>query len=971
VKISVASFKGEAPILADRLLPEGMASKAVNARMVSGDLDSYTDIGNPFQLAKAPVINAIWLMQGPAPDYWLQFNGSDLAYGSNVDVSLGTIPGDTTNRTFITGLAGGPQQTNLFYATDPSQQGSSAAGGYPYVTFPLGLNSPAAVPLVTAPSQPAGPTTTYQFAQEASVNSANIVAGGSGYVVGDTPGIGGGTLAPGFTTADGAAQLTVSSVDASGAITGVTLQTPGLYQNGLGPGCTSINQSGLSLPAATISLASTAGLPQAGSVAVTSSAGVQTVAYAGISGNSLTGCSGGSGTVANGAAVQSATVVLTGGSGSGATVAVNDVPNSFTGFGAYDVNNGAGYYISWALNGPYWWVSSGQGDLTVAYSQASFALKSCGMFTMQADMADAQSISGQGTDLVMYLCGTYGGAEAINGPIVVLSSTDGTFTLYSQYAGSNGNAVSGTIVSQKSGLTIAGNTFYRVKAVCTAETASTTPGYNVTVTLAEQASAGTVMASLSGFIPYGGESLGLGTNHRNNHNDGGDGFFENIVITVSQPADSVTSESTSYVYTYVSTKGTGANSITEESGPSDPSPTITIYFDTTSNPISLAPISGSIPACPAGQYITNYNLYRLTRLSDGSEVYELDQTLAASSTAAVPWTDTVLDEDLGDALLSSDWVPPPANLQGILALPNGIMAGFFGNTLCLSAQSYPFAWPVGNQLPTDAPIVAIAAIDSTVLVLTTAHPYTAYGSDPAAFQMSKETANQGCMSKRSVVTHKRLGVVYAGGNGPCYYRGQGVLDLIRMAGGDPYFSVEQWQALNPASIIAVVHDDRYWFWYQNSSGKGGYVLDLSPAGFGLVQLDFHVTAAYVDPSSDTLYFIPDFSQYPINGNMIGSALDVLSQWEGGSGVRARSWERDGILLPRPACFGQARVRAEDYSSITLTVDCENGTAYSGPVSGAQPFVMAPVVGTRWSIGLSGASTVNTVEVVEDGEEMGQ
>ena len=130
MKLAVTQFQGEAPITADRLLGPGMASSAVNAKLVSGDLDSFADFGNAFTLAKTAPIEALWLMQGPAPSYWLQFGEGEVAYGSGIDVALGTIPGDSTYRTFITGLAGGPRQTNLFYATDPSQRGGSAVGAY-------------------------------------------------------------------------------------------------------------------------------------------------------------------------------------------------------------------------------------------------------------------------------------------------------------------------------------------------------------------------------------------------------------------------------------------------------------------------------------------------------------------------------------------------------------------------------------------------------------------------------------------------------------------------------------------------------------------------------------------------------------------------------------------------------------------------------------------------------------------------
>ena len=896
MRISIAGFRGEAPIVADRLLPDGAASTAVNARLVSGDLDSFVDIGNPFQLAKAAPIGAVWLMAGPAPDFWLQWQADEVAYGGGIDVSLGTVPGDASNRCFITGLAGGPQQTNLFYATDPSQQGSSAAGAYPYTVFPLGIAGPQVAPTAVGPSAPAGPTTEYGYAAEASVNNALIRSGGTGYRMDDVLTTNQGTIAPGLH----GAQIKVTAVDTAGVVTGITLQSGGFFRAGLGP-------------------------PAVG-----------------------------------------ATVM--GGGGSGATFDLTVVPNSFDGFATYEHDNGAGYYQHWTIANNMWQVSSGQGSLTVAYSQTIFGVGSCGQFTFQSDQQTTDSGSGTVPDLVTYLCGVYTGGRYISGPALVLSQLDGTFTLYSDMQDTE--PFTATQVAQASVAT-AVDTKYRVMVTAVAASGnSSTKGFSVTATLAAQSAPGAVLATVSGFVPDTGESFGVGTQHRGPGDDGNLGYFENIRVTVSQPADQATSESTAYVYTYVTQYGSDDNRIMQESGPSDPSETVTFFLDGSTSPVTMTPVSVSIPPAPPGKNIVSYNLYRLVQTANG-EVFEFVLQLTADPVNAVVFPDNVLDSALGDALLSADWQPPPSDLQGILALPNGVMAGFFANTLCLSARNFPFAWPVDNQLPTDTPIVAIAAIDSTVLVLTTAHPYTAWGSDPAAYSMSKETANQGCVSRRSAATHKRLGVVYASGNGLCYYRGQGDLDLIRMPGGDPYFSVEQWQALNPASILGVVHDDKYWWWYEAVDGRrGGYVLDLSPAGFGLVELDFHVTAAYVDPATDTLYFTPDFSLYPVNGTVLGSALNVLSQWEGGSGARARSWERDDFLLSRPACFSMARVRGADYADLQLRVSCENGTAFDGAVTGSGPFVMAPVVGVRWNVALLGASTVNTVEIVEGGGEFG-
>jgi hypothetical protein len=84
--------------------------------------------------------------------------------------------------------------------------------------------------------------------------------------------------------------------------------------------------NGASLPQATINVASTAGFPASGSIAVITSLGMQSVNYSGTTGTSFTGCSGGTGTMSTGNAVgkigeaQWSHLVLTGMAAGGAAV---------------------------------------------------------------------------------------------------------------------------------------------------------------------------------------------------------------------------------------------------------------------------------------------------------------------------------------------------------------------------------------------------------------------------------------------------------------------------------------------------------------------------------------------------------------------------------------------------------------------------------------------------------------------------
>lgn len=71
---------------------------------------------------------------------------------------------------------------------------------------------------------------------------------------------------------------------------------------------------GLRLPQAIINVASTAGFPSAGTISVTTSAGVQTVHYAGVTATSFTGCTGGTGTMSRDGAVALGSTAIAAGS---------------------------------------------------------------------------------------------------------------------------------------------------------------------------------------------------------------------------------------------------------------------------------------------------------------------------------------------------------------------------------------------------------------------------------------------------------------------------------------------------------------------------------------------------------------------------------------------------------------------------------------------------------------------------------
>lgn len=127
---SVESWRGESPRLTPRALPANQAQAAVNARLLTGDLDAWRQFVAAKQLATPPTVETIFLLNG----FWLSWN-------ADVDVARGAVAGDQTFRTYLTGpsIYAEPRFTNLDLAT-------TGAEPFPARTRPLGVPGPEVAP---------------------------------------------------------------------------------------------------------------------------------------------------------------------------------------------------------------------------------------------------------------------------------------------------------------------------------------------------------------------------------------------------------------------------------------------------------------------------------------------------------------------------------------------------------------------------------------------------------------------------------------------------------------------------------------------------------------------------------------------------------------------------------------------------------------------------------------------------------
>lgn len=327
-----------------------------------------------------------------------------------------------------------------------------------------------------------------------------------------------------------------------------------------------------------------------------------------------------------------------------------------------------------------------------------------------------------------------------------------------------------------------------------------------------------------------------------------------------------------YTYTYVSAWG-------EEGKPATASAPIDVLPGQT---VNLSALSGA----PTGAYnIVSKRIYRSVTGSFGVGYLFVAEIAVATTT----YNDAIAVENLGELLPSLTFSMPPAALKGLISLPNGMMAGFYGKDVYFCEPYKPHAWPLGYVMPVDYDVVALGVTDTTLVVLTTGLPCVMQGTHPDNMSMVKAEIPQACVSKRSVAF---LGgaVVYASPDG-MFAIGNGAINLT-----EHIFTNNEWRAFfKPDSIHGYVYDDKYIGFYNTGTAQGGFIIDPKKGDFTM--LDWYATAGYYDPQRDALFLV------------VGG---VLVKFDEGATNMTASWRSKVFYSPRPINLGAIRVEAAAY-----------------------------------------------------------
>jgi hypothetical protein len=279
-------------------------------------------------------------------------------------------------------------------------------------------------------------------------------------------------------------------------------------------------------------------------------------------------------------------------------------------------------------------------------------------------------------------------------------------------------------------------------------------------------------------------------------------------------------------------------------------------------------------------------IYRTVTDASGVTAYRFVKEVPVSTTST---TEAITLS--GEAIVTTGWLMPPADLVNIVAMPNGVMAGISGNQVCFCEPFKPYAWPLAYRAAMDFNGVSAGVFGNSVVVTTEANPYVYTGNDPTSLVASGIKIDQPwpCVSRRSTV-EMGFGVGYATDYG-----------FVVVGGGAPVNITEgtytelEWKALSPSEMIGALYSGRLYL-STLTDGVNRQMIVLDKESGTVINANSQVSAMWRDPTTGVLYVC---------------VKDQIFQWDADNGVKlAADWYSKEFTFPAPVNIGVVRVDGE-------------------------------------------------------------
>jgi hypothetical protein len=202
----------------------------------------------------------------------------------------------------------------------------------------------------------------------------------------------------------------------------------------------------------------------------------------------------------------------------------------------------------------------------------------------------------------------------------------------------------------------------------------------------------------------------------------------------------------------------------------------------------------------------------------------------------------------------------------------------------------------------------------TLVAMTNREPYLVAGTHPDSMTPTKLPDLYPCVSKYGIVSAMG-GVFYPTNEGLVMVTDAGATLVIK-----DYFTKEEWADYYPATMHGHVHGGRYFGFYKSGTSEGCAVIDLQTGTVSTLSL--YATAAYVDPSTDTLYYVKAIVGTPTTYDVYTFEGDTTQAYGVGT------WKSRVYLFEKRVSFSFGRVIFEDstdFSDYQALVDTRNDT----------------------------------------------
>lgn len=406
-------------------------------------------------------------------------------------------------------------------------------------------------------------------------------------------------------------------------------------------------------------------------------------------------------------------------------------------------------------------------------------------------------------------------------------------------------------------------------------------------------------------------------------------------LTVTVVGVSAVQEDRAYVYSYIDEYG-------HESAPSDPTFSFGLKTDATVRVnVTASPVAANRPVP------TKVRIYRTVPGFSSTAFFYVGEI--AHGVAFFTDDRSLAEVALNETLTSTSWFPPPADMAGMVVMPNGFLAGFRGKDVLFSVPYRPHAWPTEYTISVEDTIVGLAVFDTNLAILTTGTPYVAAGVAPESMSLRKVGPANACLSRRSIVDVPGA-VLYAGEDGLVSLTASGHAVVTK-----PFITRDDWASVfSPSTLLSARDSERTYVGFYSQTE--GFQIDFSEPDRGVV----FVTSAFPVQAFDT--------DSEGRRAIIGDTENAYTYSLPGAPPLQYTWRSKVFHMPMPVNMGAIQldgVDPRDASTVTVTVIADGVTKFSVPIP-LNRGVRLPsgYMAQTYEIELTGTAPIRQVVVAE-------